>query len=71
VGVDHARLDRPPAMEVMRQLLDAWRTAEREVVAADGSPELPRIQAHAATLRMLYQGLFAQVHDEHSARTRA
>jgi len=62
VGVDEAQPERPRAMVVMRQLLDAWRSAERELAAtAEGSAERPQIQVHAATLRLLYQGLFAHV----------
>ena len=72
VSVDDAQLDRQPAMVVMQQLLDAWRTAERLLAATDEeSPERPHLQVHAATLRLLYQGLFAQVQDGQSERPRA
>jgi hypothetical protein len=53
---------RPSAMIVMRQLLDAWRSAERELAAtAEGSLEQPQVLAQIATLRSLYQGLFVQI----------
>ena len=69
VGVDDAQIARPPAMVVMRQLLDAWRSAEREVDSVgEGSPERPHLQAHAATLRLLYQALFARVRDAQTER---
>jgi hypothetical protein len=62
VSFDEAQLVRSPATVVMRQLLEAWRSVERELAAApEGGPERSQIQAHAATLRLLYQGLFAQV----------
>ena len=70
VRVDAGKLARPRAMVVMRQLLDAWRSAERELAAAaEGSPERPQIQVHAATLRLLYHGLFAYVRLGQSERT--
>ena len=55
-------LARPSAMIVMQQILGAWRSAERQLDATfEGSLERPQIQAQIATLRALYQGLFAQV----------
>jgi len=71
VGGDEAQPERLAANVVMRQLLDAWRSAERQLAsAAAGSPEMPQIQAHAATLRMLYQGLFAHVREGQPERRR-
>ena len=62
---------RPSAMLVMRQLLDAWRSADRQLAATgEGSAERSQVQAHVATLRSLYQGLFAYVQDGHAERTR-
>jgi hypothetical protein len=47
---------------VMQQILRAWRSAERQLDATfEGSLERRQIQAQVATLRALYQGLFAQV----------
>jgi len=46
----------------MRQILDAWRAAERQLDATfEGSLERRQVLAQIATLRALYQGLFAQV----------
>jgi hypothetical protein len=46
----------------MQEILTAWRFAERQLHATfEGSPERRRIQAQIATLRGLYQGLFAQI----------
>ena len=71
LSVDEAQPERLSATVVMRQILDAWRSAERQLAAAAaGSPERSQIQAHTATLRMLYQGLFAHVRREQSERTR-
>jgi hypothetical protein len=62
VSVIELELARPSAMIVMQQILDAWRSAERQLEATfEGSPERRQIQAQIATLRALYQGLFAQV----------
>jgi len=59
---------RPSAMLVMRLLLDAWRSAERQLGATvEGSLERSQVQAQVATLRSLYQGLFVRVR---SAQTR-
>jgi hypothetical protein len=59
----------PSAMSVMRQLLDAWRSAERQLASTvDGSAERSRLLAHVATLRSLYQGLFVRVRSEQSNR---
>ena len=60
---------RPSARLVMRQLLDAWRSAERQLAAAvEGSLERTRVQTQVATLRALYQGLFVQVRYAHSTQ---
>ena len=62
VGVVDLDLGRPSAMVVMGQVLDAWRSAERQLAATvEGSLERPQIQVQVATLRSLYQGLFVQV----------
>ncbi len=62
------RLERPSAMVVMRQLLSAWRSAERQLDAAvEGSLERSQIEAQIASLRSSYQRLFAQA----SCRARA
>jgi hypothetical protein len=53
---------RLPAVLVMRQLLEAWRAAERQLAAAvEDSLERSQVQTQVATLRSLYQGLFVQV----------
>ena len=71
LSVDRAQPERLSATVVMRQVLDAWRSAERQLAAAAaGSPERSQIQAHTATLRLLYQGLFAHVRRGQSERTR-
>jgi len=71
VSVDEAQLERPSAVVVMRLLLDAWRSAERQLaLASEGSPERPDIQARVATLRLLYQGLFAYVRTPRPEATR-
>jgi hypothetical protein len=71
VGGDEAQPERLAANVVMRQLLDAWRSAERQLASvAAGSPEMSQIEAHAATLRMLYQGLFAHVLEGQPERRR-
>lgn len=58
------------AMSVMRQLLDGWRSAERQVAATvDGTPERSQVLVHVATLRSLYQGLFVRVRSEQFDRT--
>jgi hypothetical protein len=50
------------AIIVMQEILSAWRSAERQLRATfEGSPERRQIQAQIATLRGLYQGLFAQI----------
>jgi hypothetical protein len=55
-------LARPSAMVVMQQILEAWRSAERQLASSvDGSLERSRVQGQVATLRSLYQGLFVQV----------
>jgi hypothetical protein len=62
VSAIEMELARPSAMIVMQQILDAWRSAERQLDATfEGSLERRHIQAQIATLRALYQGLFAQV----------
>ena len=62
VNAVRVELARPSAMVVMQQLLDAWRAAERQLDATfEGSVERRLIQAQVATLRSLYQGLFALV----------
>jgi hypothetical protein len=62
VSAVELELARPTAMVVMCQLLDAWRSAERQLAATmEGSLERPQIQTEIATLRALYQGLFARV----------
>jgi hypothetical protein len=62
VSAVELELARPSAIVVMRQILDAWRAAERQLDATfEGSLERRHIQAQIATLRELYQGLFAQV----------
>jgi hypothetical protein len=62
VGAIERELARPSARVVMQQILGAWRSAERQLdVTLEGSPERRQIQAQVATLRALYQGLFAQV----------
>lgn len=62
VSAAELELGRPSAMVVMQLILDAWRSAERQLgETVDGSLERSRIQAQVATLRSLYQGLFAQV----------
>jgi len=62
VSMVELELARPSAVVVMRQLLDAWRSAERLLDAAsDASPERRELQTQVATLRALYQGLFAYV----------
>ena len=67
VGVSPAR---PSATLVMRQLLDAWRSAERQLEAAvEGSLERSQVQTQVATLRSLYQGLFVQVRRAQTDRT--
>jgi hypothetical protein len=71
VSVDEAQLERSSAAVVMRLLLDAWRSAERQLAAAaDGSTERPQIQVRVATLCSLYQGLFGHVQDGQADRTR-
>lgn len=61
-NVDELTNERPSAMAVMGQLLDAWRSAERQLAAAaEGGAEQSRLQVQIATLRALYQGLFARV----------
>lgn len=60
---------RPSAMFVMRQLLNAWRSADRQLAALiEGSQERSRLQAHVATLRSLYQGLFVHIRYTQSDR---
>ena len=60
VSAVQMELARPSAMVVMQQLLSAWRSAERQLDATfEGSLERRFIQAQVATLRSLYQGLFA------------
>src|SRR6185437_6789586 len=50
VGAVEVQPGRPSAMLVMRQLLDAWRCAERELGATvDGSVERSQVQAQVAT----------------------
>lgn len=62
VSAAELELARPSAMVVMRQILDAWRSAELQLDATfEGSMERRQLQAQIATLRGLYQGLFAQV----------
>ena len=62
VSAVELELARPSAMVVMRQILDAWRSAELQLDATfEGSLERRQIQAQIATRRGLYQGLFAQV----------
>jgi hypothetical protein len=62
VSAMELELARPSAMIVMQQILDAWRSAERQLDATfEGSLERRQIQAQIATLRALYQGLFVQV----------
>ena len=62
VSAIELELARPSAMIVMQQILDAWRAAERQLDATfEDSLERRQIQAQIATLRALYQGLFAQV----------
>ena len=61
-GAIERELARPSAIVVMRQILDAWRAAERQLDATfEGSLERRQVLAQIATLRALYQGLFAQV----------
>jgi hypothetical protein len=60
--VDEQHPERPSAMVVMGQLLEAWRSAERQLAAtAEGGAERSRLQVQIATLRALYQGLFTRV----------
>ena len=62
VSAVELELARPSAMVVMQQILEAWRSAERQLdTTFEGSLERRQIQAQIATLRALYQGLFAQV----------
>ena len=70
VSAAEVRAVRSSAMLVMRQLLDAWRSAERLLAATvQGSLERSQVQAQVATLRSLYQGLFVQV--RHAQTNRA
>jgi len=65
VSVDDEQHERLSAMVVMVHILDAWRSAERELdMVAEGRPERSHIKAHVDTLRSLYHGLFAQVRGE-------
>ena len=69
ISAAELELARPSAMVVMQQLLDAWRSAERQLAATvDGSLERPQVQAQVATLRSLYQGLFTQVRHRQAER---
>ena len=62
VSAIEVELTRPSAMIVMQQILDAWRAAERQLDATfESSLERAQVQGQVATLRSLYQGLFAQV----------
>jgi hypothetical protein len=62
VSAIELELVRPSAMIVMQQILDAWRSAERQLSATvEGSLERSQVSAQVATLRSLYQGLFVQV----------
>jgi len=55
-------LARSSAIIVMQEILSAWRFAERQLhTTFEESPERRQIQAQIATLRGLYQGLFAQI----------
>jgi hypothetical protein len=61
-SVVELELARPSAMVVMRQVLDAWRSAERQLdTAFEGSVERRHIQIQVATLRELYHELYACV----------
>jgi hypothetical protein len=61
-GATERELARPSAMIVMQQILRAWRSAERQLDATfEGSPDRRQMLTQIATLRALYQGLFAQV----------
>jgi hypothetical protein len=62
VTVAGPQLERPSAMVVMRQLLSAWRSAERQLDGTvEGSLEQSQIQAQIDGLRSSYQRVFAQV----------
>ena len=61
---DQGAIDRPPPSVGIREVLTAWRVAERELGAIpECSPEWPDVHARLVTLRASYHQLFNESRD--------
>jgi len=57
-------IDGPPKMVGIREVLTAWRAAERQLTEIpEGSPEWTRVHAEISSLRASYHRLFAESRD--------